>query len=219
MMLLTTAMGIMDTRDACNTGVAPTVVGYARAISGAMFSDNLWGIVTALSSLVTNIVATTLIAYRAWEHRRIIMSYLRGSSRRTQVERTLALLVESGLLYCALWVLIVTYELSSVFGSYITTAFENGFYYVMEGCIVSLIGMYPTLIIILCAVDKSVHEKSADDHARNASLVFRGSPARRRGTLSELLSTTSASVAEEDVTALPADAGESQGHVEGARAH
>ncbi len=36
------------------------------------------------------------------------MSYLRSSeSPRTQVERTLALLVESGLLYCALWVSIV----------------------------------------------------------------------------------------------------------------
>ena len=37
-------------------------------------------------------------------HRRSIMSYLKGPSRRTQVERTLSLLVESGLLYCALWV-------------------------------------------------------------------------------------------------------------------
>lgn len=32
------------------------------------------------------------------------MSYLKGTSARTQVERTLALLIESGLLYCVLWV-------------------------------------------------------------------------------------------------------------------
>ena len=32
------------------------------------------------------------------------MSHLKGRSTRSQVERTLALLVESGVLYCALWV-------------------------------------------------------------------------------------------------------------------
>ncbi|KAI0687117.1 hypothetical protein C8T65DRAFT_590628, partial [Cerioporus squamosus] len=75
-----------------------------RATYGTMFSGDAWGIAAALSSLLTNIVATTLIAYRAWYHRRTIMSYFRGSPRHTQVERTLALLIESGLLYCALWV-------------------------------------------------------------------------------------------------------------------
>ncbi|KAI0690131.1 hypothetical protein C8T65DRAFT_745924 [Cerioporus squamosus] len=210
MMLLTSIMGIMDTHDACDTSAARYY--YHETLTfGTLFSNDLWGVVTALSSLLTNIIATTFIAYRAWEHRRTIMSYLRRSSRRTQVERTLALLVESGLLYCALWVLIVTYELGSMFVWYTTTTFENGFYYVMEGCIVLLIGMYPTLIIILCAVDKSIHEKSADDHAWNASLVFYRSPSTPRGTLSELLSATSATVVEEDVTASSADAGESQG--------
>ena len=38
------------------------------------------------------------------EHRRIIMTYLKSSSPRTQVERTLALLVESGIMYCIFWV-------------------------------------------------------------------------------------------------------------------
>lgn len=45
------------------------------------------------------------LTLRDREHRRAIMSYLRVSPPRgTQVERTLALLVESGALYCALWV-------------------------------------------------------------------------------------------------------------------
>ncbi len=38
------------------------------------------------------------------EHRRIVALYLKRSSRRSQLERTLALLVESGLLYCVLCV-------------------------------------------------------------------------------------------------------------------
>ncbi|RDX47372.1 hypothetical protein OH76DRAFT_1405986 [Lentinus brumalis] len=79
--------------------------------------------------------------------------------------------------------------------------------------------MYPTLIIILCALDKSIHEKSADEHARNASLVFYRSPTRSRGAPSELLSATFASAAEEDVIPPSADAEGSQGHGERARAH
>ncbi|RDX47373.1 hypothetical protein OH76DRAFT_1354415, partial [Lentinus brumalis] len=81
----------------------PSLASTFQATYGDMLIDDLWGIITGLSSLLTNIIATTLIAYRAWQHRRTIMTYLRAS-RRTQVERTLALLVESGLLYCALWV-------------------------------------------------------------------------------------------------------------------
>ena len=82
------------------------------------------GAVAASLSLLTNFTATMLIVYRTWcvtaslshrwsmkitdalrrEHRHIVMWYLQESSPRTQVERTLGLLVESGLLYCAFWV-------------------------------------------------------------------------------------------------------------------
>ncbi|RDX41689.1 hypothetical protein OH76DRAFT_1364096, partial [Lentinus brumalis] len=71
---------------------------------GSLFGADGWGIAAAMLSLLTNMVATLLIAYRAWEHRVLIMSHLKGCSTRSQVERTLALLVESGVLYCALWV-------------------------------------------------------------------------------------------------------------------
>ncbi len=55
--------------------------------------------------------------------------------------------------------------------------------------------MYPTLIIIVCAVDRSLYEKSADDVVRGF-----GEPSIRRcGTFSELLSASSAFVAAEDV--------------------
>ncbi|TFK82048.1 hypothetical protein K466DRAFT_438072, partial [Polyporus arcularius HHB13444] len=69
-----------------------------------IFGGSVYGIAAGLFSLLTNVAATALIAYRAWMHRRLIMSYLKGCSPRTQVERTLALLVESGVLYSALWV-------------------------------------------------------------------------------------------------------------------
>ncbi|KAI0707437.1 hypothetical protein C8T65DRAFT_740370 [Cerioporus squamosus] len=211
MILLTTSTGIMNTRDACSVHAQvlhsgsekfittqPEIVG---ATSGIIFSGDVWGMAAGLCSLLTNTVATALIAYRAWEHRRIILSYLNSSSPRTQVERTLALLVESGVFYCALWLVIAVYEFSSLSPMLKGSAYQNNFYYIMEGCLVPIIGMYPTLVIILCAVDKSLHEKSqsADgDGARNESIVFAHEPANRpRGTLSELLSATSATTSED----------------------
>ena len=48
------------------------------------------------------------------------------------------------------------------------------------------------LIIIVCAVEKSLHEKSADDEVQNGpSIVVDEALGRRRGTLSELLSAAS----------------------------
>lgn len=38
------------------------------------------------------------------EHRAMVKAHLRKGTRRTQVERVMLLLVESGALYCGLWV-------------------------------------------------------------------------------------------------------------------
>ncbi|ETW81877.1 hypothetical protein HETIRDRAFT_417928 [Heterobasidion irregulare TC 32-1] len=66
-------------------------------------------------SLATNVAATILIACKAWRHRRMIKSYLaHGGLRRTQMEKIFALLIESGALYCVLWVLLITTRFSVV---------------------------------------------------------------------------------------------------------
>ncbi|KAI0258879.1 hypothetical protein BC834DRAFT_671081 [Gloeopeniophorella convolvens] len=52
------------------------------------------------SSLVTNLLATVIIALKAWRYRRWIMRDLAGiAGKKTKAERVLALLVESGVLY------------------------------------------------------------------------------------------------------------------------
>ncbi|RDX42102.1 hypothetical protein OH76DRAFT_1411488 [Lentinus brumalis] len=159
----------------------------------SLFAGDVWGVITVICSLSTNFVATMLIGYRAWKHRSLIISTMGKSSGRTQVERTLALLVESGLLYCVLWVVIVTYvayqhrtlNLPQGYVPAATNAFLTRFAFAMSGCIIPLIGMYPTLVVILCAVDKSLYEKSTD---AEISIVFNGTPSNPRGTLSELVS-------------------------------
>ncbi|KAL1735484.1 hypothetical protein EV714DRAFT_267633 [Schizophyllum commune] len=56
--------------------------------------------------LATNIVATSLIGMKVWYHRRIIQGALGLFTQKTQAEKVLMLLLESGVAYCLLWVVI-----------------------------------------------------------------------------------------------------------------
>ena len=92
--------------------------------------------------------------------------------------------------------------------------FGEGFTYVLRGCLGTLIvspmllrylswqrssrshwvrqGMYPTLIIIICAVDKSLHERSVRDEAQQTSIQFNAPPpSRRHWTLTRFTSPVS----------------------------
>ncbi|KAL1740338.1 hypothetical protein HDZ31DRAFT_76953, partial [Schizophyllum fasciatum] len=57
-----------------------------------------------LTLLFTNVVATGLVGIRAWQYRTQIKGNLGLLTKRTQVEKVLILLVESGFLYCLVWV-------------------------------------------------------------------------------------------------------------------
>ena len=51
--------------------------------------------------------------------------------------------------------------------------------------------MYPTLIIVVCAVDKSLNEAPSKGHAQTSTIRFNTPKNGRRQTLSELVSETS----------------------------
>ncbi|RPD53676.1 hypothetical protein L227DRAFT_581128 [Lentinus tigrinus ALCF2SS1-6] len=213
MILITTVMGAIDTRDACvrhsltTDTTAPCIAGIWQIShsadlgkTGNIFSGDVWGAIAVLCSLSTNVIATMLIAYRAWEHRRAIMSYLKKAAPgRTKVERALALLVESGLLYCALWVVIVVLEFRDWFPG--IQGNQNGFYFVMTCCLVPIIGIYPTLVITVCAASESLEEKAVEARARNWSLVLDASESRscRLGNISELM-IASSQLATQEIT-------------------
>ncbi|KAH9006689.1 hypothetical protein EDB83DRAFT_2532847 [Lactarius deliciosus] len=96
-------------------------------------------------TLGTNLVSTGLIAWKAWQRRVLVRKYLGEGSGSVRVERAFALLIESGFIYCCLWVL------------YLFSAFHviprPGFT-VMEDVLLFVSGLYP-LIIILVAMQKS----------------------------------------------------------------
>ncbi|KAH9044188.1 hypothetical protein EDB84DRAFT_1470640 [Lactarius hengduanensis] len=97
-------------------------------------------------TLATNLVSTGLIAWKAWERRVEVKKHLGEASRCVRTERVFALLVESGFIYCCVWIvyLISAFDLIPVPG-----------FAVMDSVLLFVSGLYPTLIIILVAMQKS----------------------------------------------------------------
>ncbi|EKM60148.1 uncharacterized protein PHACADRAFT_206328 [Phanerochaete carnosa HHB-10118-sp] len=111
-----------------------------------------------LSLWLTNLWATSLVAYRAWQHRQQIRCHLRAGLR-TRAERALLLFIESGSLYCVLWTFlmvssIINYRLmlgpeSGGLSRSGTAAFINRTQVLEASCLIDLVGMYPTAVIAL----------------------------------------------------------------------
>ncbi|KAI0808345.1 hypothetical protein C8Q74DRAFT_1188102, partial [Fomes fomentarius] len=76
----------------------------ATTTSGTLFSGNQAGSAASVLTLVTNISATILVGMKALEHRDSVRRYLKVGSRRTRAEKILAILLESGIVYCVIWV-------------------------------------------------------------------------------------------------------------------
>jgi hypothetical protein len=55
-------------------------------------------------TLGTNLVSTGLIAWKAWQRRISVRKHLCEESGSVRVDRVFALLIESGFIYCCIWV-------------------------------------------------------------------------------------------------------------------
>ncbi|KAI4519691.1 hypothetical protein K525DRAFT_271498 [Schizophyllum commune Loenen D] len=103
--------------------------------------------------LATNVVATVLIGIKFWYYRRDIKGALGLFTRRSQVEKVLVLLLESGITYCAIWIaytiiwtdaerLNISYYTSDTFGS----AIHN------------IAGIYPTFVVLVAMQSNTAQE-------------------------------------------------------------
>ncbi|KAI0759533.1 hypothetical protein BD413DRAFT_617709 [Trametes elegans] len=135
-------------------------------LSGPLYRCTIFGALSLALSLFTNAVATALIAAKAWQHRRFLRAHLGHRSRRTQVERALALLVESGAGYCVLIALSIAFGFVDVPVAHPTPADDtrtagavaSGLAIFLNGSIVPLIGIYPTLLVLLVARNNTRRE-------------------------------------------------------------
>ncbi|KAI0258134.1 hypothetical protein BC834DRAFT_119953 [Gloeopeniophorella convolvens] len=109
--------------------------------------------------LGTNILSTSLIAWKAWEYRRHVRANLRHGSPSQRVEKVLAFLIESGFMYCLLWILylLTAFKVLPGSGSYIVNVF-----------MLYLSCMYPTIItIIVCLQARSSYEAHSGHRGRS----------------------------------------------------
>ncbi|KAH9026228.1 hypothetical protein EDB84DRAFT_345757 [Lactarius hengduanensis] len=119
---------------------------YSPAAAGLRGTVNFGPLIMVGPTLGTNLLSTGLIAWKAWLHRITIRKYLSEGSGSARVERVFALLIESGFIYCCLW---IVYLISAV------NLIPSPGFPVMNHVLLFVSGLYPTLIIILVAMQKS----------------------------------------------------------------
>ncbi|KAM5531994.1 hypothetical protein V8D89_014328, partial [Ganoderma adspersum] len=154
-LLATIGTGSLDSGDSCGPGFVRTPKLVTLSQDGAFFQFDIFGLVTVSLSLFSNTVATLLVGHKAWKHRRDTKAHLAPVRSAIVVRRTLLLLIESGIVYWLIWTLVLVSQLIG------DTAFSDGMVYFTEGCLITLVGIYPTLIIIIFALDKSEIEKES----------------------------------------------------------
>ncbi|ESK85691.1 hypothetical protein Moror_9918 [Moniliophthora roreri MCA 2997] len=107
-----------------------------------------WGI-----SLMTNITSTSIIAARAWGHHCFVCKTFGSKRRRSQAENVLLILVDSGFIYCLFWLSQLILFFPVAFG---TPA--QRMYSILSGMGEQISGLYPTLIIILVNMQRSMSD-------------------------------------------------------------
>ncbi|KAM5536409.1 hypothetical protein V8D89_009845 [Ganoderma adspersum] len=142
-------------------------IGFLTNEPGALFENNSFGISTCVLSLTTNIVSTLLIAYKAWVSRKRLRKYLVLKTGGSPTAKLFAILIESGVIYCGIWSLVVAYQISNYnfnrnLGPMSKTklASMEVFGIIMNGAIVPVITIYPVIIIVLVASNQSHVEKA-----------------------------------------------------------
>ncbi|KAJ7574843.1 hypothetical protein C8J56DRAFT_977658 [Mycena floridula] len=128
-------------------------------------------LILTLPLLATNIIATSLIGYKAWVYRTRIKESLNvEKTRRTKVETVLLLLTESGIIYCILWLLV------GLFAIVIKNPQSLG-YLVPNAITPQLTAIYPIIVILLVALEKTKLEQTmTNSPAFSQSIHFASSP-------------------------------------------
>ncbi|KAF8151146.1 hypothetical protein K438DRAFT_434525 [Mycena galopus ATCC 62051] len=102
-----------------------------------------------LPLMFTNIVATILFGIKSWIYRVRIKEFLGvPKNRRTNVERILVILTESGGIYCLFWV-------PQLFVSLTSTSPDNLGYKIVANMLPQLSAIYPVIIVLLVAMEKT----------------------------------------------------------------
>ncbi|ETW82729.1 hypothetical protein HETIRDRAFT_426287 [Heterobasidion irregulare TC 32-1] len=155
--------------------IFPLLLALASAVSGAIAASegilsgwitdftrmygpswvNISLLVTYASVLATNITTTVLIGVKLWQHRQLIKAHLRSGTYKNRVGNVFALLIESSIIYCIIWIVFIAVRISD--GVELT---DIDWYTVLSAIMVQISGIYPTAIIVLAALQNTAWDMS-----------------------------------------------------------
>ncbi|KAH8834477.1 hypothetical protein DL96DRAFT_1580682 [Flagelloscypha sp. PMI_526] len=135
---------------ATNVGITLADMGlpisdYTPSVEPSVLTTN-WYIAGMILSLVTNIVATGFIGWKAWRHRQSLKhAGFSNKFKHSPVQRILALFLESGVAFMILQILVIITQFVPVV--------ERSTLAIVSGCIgkafINLAAIYPTIVIII----------------------------------------------------------------------
>ncbi|KAL1759649.1 hypothetical protein FB107DRAFT_204859 [Schizophyllum commune] len=99
-----------------------------------------------LPLFITNVTATGLMGWKAWMHREYVCDSFLHRRHKSRAELALLLLLESGLAYCAIWILVMAASLGALPGLERSTLLNT---------LCSICGTYPTFIVIMVGLQRS----------------------------------------------------------------
>ncbi|KAL1671411.1 hypothetical protein EV122DRAFT_284962 [Schizophyllum commune] len=131
-------------------GVADMVVGIRAHDRGQTACASILArvLTTLLPVLVSSIISTSLVAYRAWQYYRSVNAEYR-SRLLPRIGRALLLLIETGAMYIAFWIACL------IIGTRSSAAGDGRFYYLWAAITPNVIGIFPTAIILIVATKRS----------------------------------------------------------------
>ncbi|TBU38385.1 hypothetical protein BD309DRAFT_530471 [Dichomitus squalens] len=123
-----------------------------------MYEGTPYGIAASVLSLSVNLFATLIVAYKAWISRRFLQKLMVSGDRTVRMERLFSILVESGMVYCTIWIFVVAWQISmyqSPVSFDIDPTFQGRFSDFIGGGLIPIIAIYPAVVIILVALNRS----------------------------------------------------------------
>ncbi|KAL1695730.1 hypothetical protein GGG16DRAFT_121514 [Schizophyllum commune] len=125
---------------------ANTVLAVVHILNKTTDSNLARSLLLTVPLLVTNLTATGLMGWKAWTHREYVCDSFLRRKHKSRAELALLLLVESGLAYCAVWVIVMASGLGALPGDQRST---------LLGALCSICGAYPTFIVIMVGLQRS----------------------------------------------------------------
>ncbi|KAH9938882.1 uncharacterized protein BXZ73DRAFT_99944 [Epithele typhae] len=171
-LLLASTLGIGLVETYTSALSLPNFVAYDY--QAQLYTRDGFGTIAFVLSLTNNVVATALIAFKAWRHARILRAALGAGNKKSRAVKMLSLLIESGVIYCVVWLFIVISAIRIPTTANDTSVRAVGYAtsasILLRGCLVYVIGLYPMLIVVIVRLKHSqldnVHSEASGTSIR-----------------------------------------------------